>query len=259
MSPALTCTDVSAGYDGRAVLAEVTFELNPGEVVALLGPNGGGKSTLLRTLSGLIPMLAGEIRIGGDDLAGLTIRDIARRIAFVPQEEAWQFEFTAADVVAMGRIPISNGFFDTAEDREASAEAMKQAGCYPLRDRPITELSGGERQRVLIARALAQEGPILFLDEPTSHLDPQFQVEAGLLIRELAGAGKALLVAIHDLSAAAAISDRAMLIYGGRASAPTPTEALLQGEELERAYGAEFERISSPDGLVVVPRRRRTT
>lgn len=257
MSSVLGCSDLSVGHGAKPILSGVTFQVEPGEVVVLLGPNGGGKSTLLRTLAGLLPKLGGKVEIGGDDLGSLSPREIARRIGFVPQEEAWQFGFSVEEVVSMGRLPVSNGYFDTEEDRRAAEDAMKQAGCWKLRARPVTELSGGERQRVLIARALAQHTPILFLDEPTSHLDPQYQVSTASLLRTLAEGGKSLLVAVHDLPIAAAMADRGVLVYGGQVSPIQPIATLLESEELDRAYSTEFERLTTPSGrLVVVPKAR---
>jgi iron complex transport system ATP-binding protein len=253
----LQASGVAVGYQGKPVVSGVSFALEAGEVLALLGPNGGGKSTLLRTLAGLIPKLAGSIRIEGDEIESLSPRDIAKRIGFVPQEEIWQFAFSVSEVVSMGRLPISTGFFDTKEDREAADVAMRRAECFELKDRPVTELSGGERQRVLIARALAQNAPIIFLDEPTAHLDPQYQVGTAALLRDLAGSGRAILVAVHDLPIAGAMADRGMLIYGGGHSEAMDIKKLLESEELERAYGARFERLITEEGrLVVAPRTR---
>lgn len=257
MSRVLECSGLAVGYEGKTVLENVGFELAAGEILALLGPNGGGKSTLLKTLSGILPIQSGTVNLRGRDLRGLNIREIARSIAFVPQEEGWRFRFLAEEVVAMGRLPISNGFFDTEEDLQAADQAMKDAGCLELKGRFVTELSGGERQRVLIARALAQDTPVIFLDEPTSHLDPRYQVETASLLRKLARSGKSLLVAVHDLPIAGVIADRAMLVAHGTASQPQKTDELLAGKELEHAYGTEFERILAADrGVVVVPRIR---
>jgi iron complex transport system ATP-binding protein len=253
----LKCEGLSVGYGKKRVLEGVTFELNPGEIVALLGPNGGGKTTLLKTLAGLSPMMGGTIAVQGKDLKQMTATELARQIGFVPQDEAWQFEFSVEEVVSMGRLPISNGFFDTDEDRQAATEAMKQAGCLDLRDKAGTELSGGERQRVLIARALAQETPILFLDEPTSHLDPQFQVGVTALLRSLAKTGKSLLVAVHDLTIAGILADRGVLVYKGTASPAKEIRALLESQEIDQAYGTEFERVVAANGrLVTIPRER---
>ena len=253
----LQSAGLAVGYDDKLVLSGVTLTLYPGEIMALLGPNGGGKSTLLRTLAGLIPKICGGVLLMGEDLDRLSPKEIAKRIAFVPQEEAWQFEFTVEEVVAMGRLPVSNGFFDTSEDRRVAGKAMKLAGCDEFRSRPVTELSGGERQRVLIARALAQEAPIIFLDEPTSHLDPQFQVTTAVLLRTLAEQGKSILLATHDLPTAASSADRGMLVYDGEATEALEMKQLLESEELDIAYETEFERLVTPEGrLVVVPRAR---
>jgi len=255
VSGVLACEDLAVGYHGRQVLQGVSFELQAGEIVALLGPNGGGKSTLLKTLSGIVPKLSGTATVMGDDVEALSVREIARRIGFVPQEESWQFEFSVEEVVSMGRLPISNGFFDTAEDHRAAGDAMSRAGCLELRDRPVTELSGGERQRVLIARALAQGTPILFLDEPTSHLDPQHQIEIASLLRGMARDGKSILVAVHDLPVAGAMADRGILICGGSASPARDMDELLESQALEKAYSTEFERLRTESGRLVVVAR----
>jgi iron complex transport system ATP-binding protein len=254
---AISCSGLSVGYEGKRILEDVSLDIQPGEVLALLGPNGGGKTTLLRTLAALIPKLSGTITVGGKDLATLSIREIAQRIGFVPQEEAWSFAFTVAEAVSMGRLAVSNGFFDTDEDRERAKQSMEEAGCYELRDRPITELSGGERQRVLLARAIAQETPVLFLDEPTSHLDPQYQVSIAALIRRLAKSGKAVVVAIHDLTVAAAIADSGVLVFESRVSETQEVHDLLASPELDRAYATQFERVALPGGRVLtVPHMR---
>jgi iron complex transport system ATP-binding protein len=253
----IACSNLSVGYGAKRILSDVELEVRSSEVLALLGPNGGGKSTLLRTLAALIPKLSGSIRVGEEDLSSLSTKEVAKRIGFVPQEEAWSFGFSVAEAVSMGRLPVSNGFFDSDEDREIGRQSMLEAGCYGLRDRPITELSGGERQRVLIARALAQETPVVFLDEPTSHLDPQFQVSTAALVRRLCRKGKAVIVAVHDLAMAAAMADKAALVGGGRVSPIRGTEELLRSAELDAAYGTEFERVQLADGrLISVPKMR---
>lgn len=253
MSVPLEAKGLRVGYGAKVVVDAFDLELNPGEAIALLGPNGGGKSTLLKTLAGLHPALGGSVFLAGKDLGSLGAREIAREIGFVPQEESWRFEFTVEEVVAMGRLPISNGFFDTAEDHEEAKAAMDRAGCLALRHRPVTELSGGERQRVMIARALAQHTPIIFLDEPTAHLDPQYQVGAASLVRQLVAEGKSIILAIHDLPIAATMADRAVLVSGGRATPPRKTIELLESEELDSAYQTRFRRIQTDEGLVVLP------
>lgn len=248
----LACSGLRVGYGSRVVLNDVSLAVEAGETLSLLGPNGGGKSSLLKTLGGLIPKLGGEAEVLGDSLSGLSVREIARRIAFVPQEETWLFDFTVEDVVAMGRMPVSNGIRDTEEDREAARTALARVGATHLAGAAMTQISGGERQRVLIARALAQGGPIVFLDEPTAHLDPRFQAEMATLIRDL---GKTVLVAVHDLTFAGALGGMASLIAHGQATPPAPIEDVLTSEALSEAYDASFERLRTESGrLVVTPR-----
>src|SRR5687768_17491878 len=176
----IEAVDLSAGYEGREVLKDLNFRAKPGEVVALLGPNGSGKSTLLRCLSGVLEPSRGSVRIGGDNIRELSSREIAKQVSVVPQSEDSVFEFTVYDVVAMGRYP-----WDEFDDGHIKW-ALENAGCIELAQRRVTELSGGEKQRVLFARALAQAGHILLLDEPTAHMDVGYQIATLTLARELA-------------------------------------------------------------------------
>ncbi|RYG24878.1 ABC transporter ATP-binding protein, partial [bacterium] len=154
--PLLQVAGLACGHVAP-VLTDVDLAVNGGETVALLGPNGSGKSTLLKTLSGLLPPLGGEIKLGEDRLGNLNAREIARRVASVPQEEAVPFAFTVRQIVGMGRLARSNGLVDTPEDVAATEEAMRRADCGHLAERPADQTSGGERQRSLIARAIAQD------------------------------------------------------------------------------------------------------
>jgi len=234
---ALTC-----GYADKKVLNGIDLKVAPGEKVVLLGPNGSGKSTLLRTLSGLIKPLSGEVRIGGAPLGRLSVSEIARRVAVVPQEETPRFSFTVREIVTMGRLARSNGLFDTPEDREIATKAMETADCISLAERPVVELSGGERQRVLIARALAQETTLLLLDEPTSHLDPGHQLATIEIVSSLAGKGIATVAAVHDLNLAGSLADRAILLEDGKIGMDAPVEEVLNSPILDRVYGVKFGR-----------------
>ena len=252
--PLLQAVGLSCGHD-KPVLAGVSLKVEAGETVALLGPNGSGKSTLLNTLAGLILPLGGEVRIGGDDLRGLKAREVARRVASVPQDEAVPFAFTVRQIVMMGRLARSNGLLDTPEDAAAAEAAMRRADCEALADRPADAISGGERQRALIARALAADAPLLLMDEPSSHLDAPHQAWLVRLVRELARGGCAVVVALHDLSLAAALADRIALLAEGGVIADGPADDVLQSKTLDAAFGAAFERLRAPSGrLVVVPR-----
>lgn len=249
----LTARGLACGH-GSPVLSDVHLTVRPGEAVALLGPNGSGKSTLLNTLAGLLPPLAGAIQLGGDPLASLKVREVSRRMASVPQEETVPFAFTVRQLVTMGRLARSNGLLDTPEDYAAAAEAMRKADCFHLAERIAGETSGGERQRALIARALAQDAPLLLMDEPTSHLDAPHQAWVVHLVRSLAAEGRAVIMALHDLNLASAISTRSILLASGAVAMDDTTEAVLASERLDAAFGARFDRLKTDGGRpVVVP------
>lgn len=250
MEPLVSAASLSCGYPGRHVLDGVDFQLHSGEVVVLLGPNGSGKSTLLKTLCKSIPTVGGRVALSGRELASLGHPDVALQVAFVPQEEVSAFPFTAMQIVLMGRIAHSPGLRDTEEDVVIARESMAKADCLGLAERPIMELSGGERQRVLIARALAAQAPTLLLDEPTSHLDVGHAVALIELLHGLAGEGRGVLVAMHDLNVASELGRRALLLGGGRVRQDGPIEDVLTGGEIEDVYGIRFERIRDSRGLL---------
>lgn len=248
--PAVVCKALACGYPGRPVLEGVDLTAQPGVVKALLGPNGCGKSTLLKTVSGEIPPIGGALDIAGRPANQLSQRERAKLVAFIPPEERTDFPFLVREIVAMGRIPHSEGLFDTQEDNAAVEEAMQRAECAHLADRPIMNISAGERQRALLARALAQQAPILLMDEPTSHLDPGHQVSFTRLVRDLAKSEFTILIALHDLNLAAHLADEAVLIQGGRIAAEGPIQSVLESDSLDQAYETPFERIKGSDGIL---------
>lgn len=252
MSLVLEARGLVAGYAGRTVLHGIDFSLAPGERVVLLGPNGSGKSTLLKALSKGLSPSAGAVMLQGEAVSGLRHAEIARRLAFVPQEETARFPFRVREVVTMGRLARSNGLLDTPEDREVAARSMARADCEHLAERPYTELSGGERQRVLIARALAQEAAVMLLDEPTSHLDPAHQVAVAELVGSLAGEGVATVAAVHDLNLASRMAERAVLMHEGQIALEGEVEDVLRSHELDRVYGVRFTRVDAPDGRMAL-------
>jgi iron complex transport system ATP-binding protein len=247
-APLLEFRSVDLGYHGRAVLRDVTLRLEAGESVAVLGPNGAGKSTLLRGVLGLTPPMAGEIWLSGDRVDRLPPRTIARRVAAVPQEESFAFPFRVWQVVVMGRLPFAPRGADRPEDLAAAHAAMERADCRHLAERFVTDLSGGEKQRVLLARALAQEAPLLVLDEPTSHLDIRHQMEGARLARSYAAEGGSVLAAVHDLNLAQAMADRVWLFDAGRLVFNLPTEQAIDSPHLEDVYGVRFHRTVTTDG-----------
>jgi iron complex transport system ATP-binding protein len=231
---------VTAGYGGQPVLHDVSFVLGEGEFVGLIGPNGAGKSTLLRVLSGTLRPSGGAVLLDGEPIDRLKAREIARKLAFVPQTESTLFEFSVRDVVLMGRHPHVRGLAgETHEDFARANQAMVATDILHLADRPITALSGGEHRRVLIARALAQATPAVLLDEPTAHLDITHQAEILSLVRRQADeAGASVLAALHDLNLAAEFCDRLILLADGRVALEGPPTEVLTSLTLERAYGA---------------------
>lgn len=237
------------------VLQGIDLRFQKGECVALLGPNGSGKSTLLRTLAGLLPPLRGEVRIDGASLDRLGVQETALRVASVPQDEMAPFAFTVRQVVAMGRLTRSRGLWDSPEDLAAADDAMRRADCLHLADRPANETSGGERQRALIARALAQDAPVVLMDEPTAHLDASHQAWMVRLVRGLVAEGRTVVVALHDLNLVAPMASRAILLAEGKVAQDAPSEAILEGAALDAAFGTPFERLRTVEGrLVVVPK-----
>ncbi|MBP6177632.1 MAG: ABC transporter ATP-binding protein [Anaerolineales bacterium] len=229
--------NLSASYREHRVLHDVSFDVNNGEVLALIGPNGAGKSTIIRAASGVIAS-TGNIRTNGDDFHKLTPIQRARYIAVVPQAISLPPAFTVWETVLMGRTPYL-GFLGHASslDDELARNALSRVNALALSDRRVGELSGGEAQRVLLARALCQSTPILLLDEPTAHLDLQYQVSLLELIRELAHKENlAVLVALHDLNLAAHFADRVALLVGGHLKAIGSPREVLTADLISDAY-----------------------
>ena len=209
----LELSAVTVSYGAAAVLDKIDLAIPPGQRVALVGPNGSGKTTLLRTLAGIVKAESGAVR----PAAGLTRPEIARRIAFLPQEEHWEFGFSVEEVVRCGRYAFATTVFgESAEDRAAVDEALGAVGLADLRERPITELSGGERRRAVLARVLAQKAPALLLDEPTTALDLEHKQA---VLRALAALESTVVFATHDLDAAAAYAERIIVLDRGRVAA----------------------------------------
>lgn len=250
----LECRDLACGYPDRGVLKGISFKVESGESVALLGVNGSGKSTLLQTIGKLLRPTSGEVWVGGSNVAEMSYALLARQVSTVPQDEPVVFPFRVREVVTMGRIAYGSGIFDTADDRAAADRAMETAECSSLADRRITELSGGERQRVLIARAIAQDTPLMLMDEPTAHLDASHQLSTSSLTRRLAKEGRAIVSAVHDLNLASTMASRALLLSGGRLVLDDSVEHVLMDPRLDEAYGVKFERVRSDSGrLLVMP------
>jgi len=229
---------------GRRLISQLSAEAPAGAVTGLVGPNGSGKSTTLRCAYRALRPSAGYVRLDGADLWQLSAREGARRVAALPQEHQVEFDFTAAEVVAMGRTPHQSAFGrDSATDRELCARALRQVDATHLADRGFLTLSGGERQRVLIARALAQQPRVLVLDEPTNHLDIRHQLETLALVR---AAGVTALLALHDLNLAAATCDRLYVLSDGKVVAGGKPDEVLTPELVAEVFGVRAHVLAHP-------------
>jgi iron complex transport system ATP-binding protein len=229
---------LSVAYGERRVLHNIDLNVGSGEVLALIGPNGAGKSTLIRAVSGVIPIRSGTISTNGDDFAALAPMQRARYMATVPQAVSLPPAFTVWETVLMGRTPYL-GFLGQASrsDEELARRSLERVQALGLAERRIGELSGGEAQRVLLARALTQTTPILLLDEPTAHLDLQYQVSLLELVHDLAHSEHlAVLIALHDLNLAARSADRIALMVAGEIKATGTPREVLTPQLISEAY-----------------------
>lgn len=237
-----------AGYPGRPVLNGVDLELRPGEVLAVLGPNGCGKSTLLRAAAGLLPKSGGEVLIDGVPLERFTVREIAQRVAYLPQSRSVP-SITAGRMVLHGRFPyLSYPRRYRREDREIVKRALDWVGAEDLASRMLPELSGGQRQKIYLALSLAQDTPTILMDEPTTYLDVSCQLEVMALARRLAEEGRAVVMVLHDLTLALRYAHRVVLLDEGRARRTGTPEELCGGEDLEQVLGVSLGWVETESG-----------
>ena len=227
---------LSAGYGEKTVLQDLTFSIEPGSVTTLVGPNGCGKTTLLRALTGQLSQMAGEISLCGRELSSYSRKELARTVALLPQTRNTP-DLTVEALVEHGRYPHL-GFSRrlSEKDRQIVARAMEQTDVAHLARLPLGELSGGQQQRAYIAMALAQDAQIIALDEPTAHLDLQHQFELLELVRRLQAAGKTVVLVLHDLDHALRYSDRLVLLLQGRLVQWGTPRALLDSGALEQVF-----------------------
>jgi len=233
--------NVCLGYGRKAVLKDVTFQVRPGEMVGLIGPNGCGKSTVIRALSRIISPFSGRILLDGESVAKISRRDLARLLGVVPQMPLLPSAFTAFEIVLMGRNPHLGLFqYEGPKELAIAWQAMEKTGTQSLAGRRVSELSGGEIQCLLIARVLAQETKAILLDEPTANLDIGRQVEVLDLFKNLCREDNlAILAALHDLNLASQYCNRLILINDGRIHAEGTPREVITARNIEDVYGAE--------------------
>ena len=240
--------NLRAGYPNRPVLEGVDLDFRPGEVLAILGPNGCGKSTLLRTSNGLLAKSGGEVLVDGVPLEELAPREIAKKVAYLPQSRSVP-NITAGRMVLHGRFPyLSYPRRYRREDHEMVKRALDWVGAADLASRPLPELSGGQRQKVYLAMALAQDTSTILMDEPTTYLDVGCQLEVMALARRLAEEGRAVVMVLHDLTLALRYAHRAALLYEGKVRQTGTPEELFQGSVLSRVMGVSLGRVETEGG-----------
>lgn len=244
----LEVKNLSAGYENCFIIEGISFSLKEGEFISILGQNGSGKTTLIRALQGLLKNTSGTITLDGEDVFVMAPRQIARKIAYVPQIFLYYFEFSVEDIVSMGRYVHqrrlgSSSFLDS----KIIKEVMSLTQISHLKEKKMAHLSGGERQRVLIARALAQDTPLLLLDEPSSHLDISFQIEIYQILRQLQEEkGKTIFTTEHNINLAIPYSQQLMFLKEGRLQALGPPQKLITKEYIKEVFEAEVEVRENP-------------
>lgn len=238
--PAISTQGLSYQVEAQTLLDGVDLHADSGQLVGLIGPNGAGKSTLLRAISGILRRQEGTVRLDGTDLQSISSKEVAARLALVPQIAPYTHGFTALELVLMGRYPHLGRFqIEGAEDDHIARDSMRLTEIEQFADRTLDTLSGGERQRVFVSRALAQQPRVLLLDEPTSNLDIFHQIKVLDLVRQLVDDGLTAVAAIHDLNMAARYCDRLVLLSEGRVLADGSPEAVLCPKVIESAFGVK--------------------
>lgn len=246
--PALHAEAITVGYGGPDVLRDVSLQVPEGKITALIGPNGCGKSTLLRALGRQQPISKGQVYLGDRSIRKMSAREFARHVAFLPQQPVTPEGVSVREVIAYGRYPYTGAFASLgAEDHRAVEEAAERAGVTALLDVPATDLSGGQRQRVWVAMTVAQQTPVLLLDEPTTYLDPAHQIAILDLVRDLNTAGRTVVMVVHDMTHAARFADSIVAMRDGQVLAAGETEGVMSAKLVEDLFGISCLEVKDPE------------
>lgn len=252
MAAVVETENLGIGYGERAIGRGINISISPGEVLCLLGPNGCGKTTLFKTMLGLLAAQEGEVRLDGTRLASLPRSEVAKRVAYVPQAHTAHFPYRVADMVLMGRTAHLGAFATPGpHDRERANEALESLGIADLAPKEYTRISGGQRQLSLIARALAQDTPTLVMDEPTASLDFGNQVLVLEQIKALSRTGLSIVLSTHNPDHAFACADNVAILNGGAIMACGPTAKVITAKRLRAIYGVNVNIEKLRDGQTV--------
>lgn len=247
MSAILEIENLFAGYQDKSILKDVVFQISRGEMVGIIGPNGAGKSTLLKTIRGLLPMQQGNIKLFDVDVKQMSEKEFARKVSYLQQHMDISFGYTAKEIVLTGRYPYLKWWQrEGAEDEKIAELCMEYTDVLKFADIPAQQVSGGQRQRILLAKVLAQQTPVLFLDEPTTGLDIVYQEEIFRFCQALCKAGKTVLMVVHELSLAAKFCSRLLLVGNGGILADGTVEEVLTEENLSEAYKVPVQVMRNP-------------
>jgi len=259
MKTLLKIDNVSAGYYREDIIKGISLEINAGDFMGIIGPNGSGKTTLLRLITRVLVLRRGRVYFQGLDASQMNLKEFCRQVAFVTQDISTDFPFTAMETVLMGRIPhLKRLQFETRRDMEIAEAALLETATINLKDKRIDELSAGERQRVIIARALAQEPVLLFLDEPTAHLDIGHQIQILDLLKRLNRCNDLTIVMVlHDLNLASAYCNRIALLDKGIIFKEGIPEEVLTYQNIEAVYKTvvlvDKNKITGKPNIALVP------
>lgn len=240
METLIECGKIDFGYGKSLLIKNLNFKISQGEFLGIVGPNGSGKSTILKLLSGILEPVSGEIVFRDSFLQQIQAKQLARQMAVVPQSTELPYDFSVYEIVAMGRYPHQGRWSnESSADKKIIQAVMKQTGVWQFKDQNVNALSGGERQRVIIARALAQEPEIILLDEPTSNLDINYQIEIFDLLQELNKQGMTIAAVLHDLNLASQYCNRLMLLSNGQIYASGTPDEVINVKNIRNVYNTE--------------------